>query len=104
MLGAKLKTVGRMRSFKAKLVVYFVLLSLLPITAAFWGFSTIASHGETSRVDSRIQAGLRAGLAAYGNRLDAAQATAQRLAQNSTFQRLLERSDRAGLTRMIQKL
>ena len=26
-----------MGSFKVKLVAYFVLLSLLPLTAAFWG-------------------------------------------------------------------
>jgi diguanylate cyclase (GGDEF)-like protein len=93
-----------MRSFKAKLVVYFVLLSLLPITAAFWGFSTVASNGETSRVDSRLQAGLRAAVAAYGNRLDAAQTTAERLAQNPRFQRSLERSDRAGVQSMIRSL
>jgi diguanylate cyclase (GGDEF)-like protein len=99
---SNLNTVGVMRSFKAKLVVYFVLLSLLPITAAFWGFSTVASHSETRRVDARLQAGLRAGLAAYGNRLDAAQTSAERLAGNPSFQRLLEHADRAGIRRMLR--
>src|SRR5437867_924705 len=49
-----------MGSFKVKLVAYFVLLSLLPLTAAFWGFSTVAARAETRRVDARLQ--LRSGL------------------------------------------
>src|SRR5438132_597442 len=43
-----------MASFKVKLVLYFLLLSLLPVAAAFWGFSTVASHGETRRDDALI--------------------------------------------------
>ena len=54
-----------MGSFKVKLVAYFVLLSLLPLAAAFWGFSTVAARGETRRVDARLQAGLRATVAAF---------------------------------------
>ena len=60
-------------SFKVKLVVYFLLLSLLPIAAAFWGFTSVAGQSETRRVDARLQSGLRASLAAYQERLDAAQ-------------------------------
>jgi diguanylate cyclase (GGDEF)-like protein len=37
-------------SFKVKLVLYFVVLSLLPLAAAFWGFTTVASHDGTRRV------------------------------------------------------
>ena len=54
-----------MGSFKVKLVAYFMLLSLVPLAAAFWGFSTVASRAETRRVDARLQAGLRATVAAY---------------------------------------
>ena len=43
-----------MASFKVKLVVYFLLLSLLPLAAAFWGFSTVAERSETRRVDARL--------------------------------------------------
>lgn len=75
-----------MGSFKFKLVVYFLLLSLLPIAAAFWGFSSVAGQSETRRVDARLQAGLRAALAAYQEKVDAAQATAQTLAKNRAFQ------------------
>ena len=46
-------------SFKFKLVVYFVLLSLLPMAATYWGFTTVAGQSESRRVDARVQAGLR---------------------------------------------
>src|SRR5580765_1567116 len=73
-------------SFKFKLVVYFLLLSLLPIAAAFWGFSSVAGQSETRRVDARLEAGLRAALAGYQEKVDAAQATAETLARNRSFQ------------------
>jgi len=73
-------------SFKVKLVVYFLLLSLLPIAAAFWGFTSVAGQSETRRVDARLQAGLRSALTAYQQRLDAANASATALARNRTFQ------------------
>jgi diguanylate cyclase (GGDEF)-like protein len=79
-------------SFKVKLVAYFLLLSLLPIAAAFWGFTAVAGQSETRRVDARLQAGLRAALATYQERLDAAQQTASSLARSRTFDIELERS------------
>jgi diguanylate cyclase (GGDEF)-like protein len=81
-------------SFKVKLAVYFLLLSLLPVAAAFWGFSSVASQSETRRVDARLQGGLRAALAAYQERLDAAQVTAETLARDRAFQRALSRGDK----------
>ena len=78
-----------MGSFKVKLVVYFLLLSLLPLAAAFWGFSTVAARSETRRVDARLQAGLRATLATYQDELRAGDAAAQRLARDPEFQRAL---------------
>ena len=77
-------------SFKFKLVLYFVLLSLLPIAAAFWGFTSVAGQSETRRVDARLQSGLRSALAAYQERVDAAQSSALLLARNRTFQVELE--------------
>jgi hypothetical protein len=73
-------------SFKVKLVGYFLLLSLLPIAAAFWGFTAVAGQSETRRVDARLQAGLRAALATYQERLDSAQRTADSIASTSTVQ------------------
>jgi diguanylate cyclase (GGDEF)-like protein len=89
-------------SFKVKLVVYFLLLSLLPLAAAFWGFSTVANRSETRRVDARLQAGLRATLATYQEELGAADGAAARLARNPSFQRALFRHDRRTLERMLR--
>ena len=92
-----------MGSFKVKLVVYFLLLSLLPLAAAFWGFSTVAARSETRRVDARLQAGLRATLATYQDELRAGDAAAQRLARDPQFQRALLERDRAALTTPAQR-
>jgi diguanylate cyclase (GGDEF)-like protein len=80
-------------SFKVKLVGYFLLLSLLPIAAAFWGFTAVAGQSETRRVDARLQAGLRAALATYQERLDSAQRTADSFASSRTVQVELARHD-----------
>jgi diguanylate cyclase (GGDEF)-like protein len=89
-------------SFKVKLVVYFLLLSLLPLAAAFWGFSTVAARSETRRVDARLEAGLRATLAAYQEELTAADEAAARLARDPAFQRALARRDRAALQQLLR--
>ncbi|HEV7132607.1 MAG TPA: diguanylate cyclase [Gaiellaceae bacterium] len=89
-------------SFKVKLVVYFLLLSVLPMAAAFWGFTAVAGQSETRHVDARLQAGLRAALAGYQEQLDAAQGAAAALAHSRPFQLELERRDRPGLTRMLR--
>jgi diguanylate cyclase (GGDEF)-like protein len=89
-------------SFKVKLVAYFLLLSLLPLAAAFWGFSTVAARSETRRVDARLQAGLRATLATYQEELRVADAAAQKLARDPDFQRALLRHDRAALERLLR--
>src|SRR5919197_6466726 len=89
-------------SFKVKLVAYFLLLSLLPLAAAFWGFSTVAARSETRRVDAGLQAGLRAALAAYQDELGAADVAAAQLARDPAFQRALLERDRAALRRLLQ--
>jgi len=89
-------------SFKVKLVAYFLLLSLLPLAAAFWGFSTVAGQSEARRVDARLEAGLRATLAAYQEALGSADEAAGRLARQPSFQRALLARDRAALQRMLR--
>ncbi len=91
-----------MRSFKVKLVAYFVLLSLLPLAAAFWGFSTVAARSETRRVDARLQAGLRATLAAYQEELRHADANAIALARSPRFERALLARDRKGIELLLR--
>ena len=56
-------------SFRIKLAAYFVLLSLLPVGAAFWGFSSLAGHDETRRSDTRLESELRSTLANYRDQL-----------------------------------
>ena len=90
-----------MGSFKVKLVAYFLLLSLLPLAAAFWGFSTVAARSETRRVDARLQAGLRATLATYQEALSGADEAAAALARDPAFQQALVRRYRAALERML---
>src|SRR5919202_1096594 len=91
-----------MGSFRVKLGAYFLLFSLLPLAAAFWGFSTVAARSETRRVDARLQAGLRASLATYEDELVAADRAAATLARNPAFQRGLMRRDRAALRRLLR--
>jgi diguanylate cyclase (GGDEF)-like protein len=89
-------------SFKFKLVAYFVLLSLLPLAAAFWGFSTVAARAETRTVDARLQAGLRATLAAYQEELKNADQAASTLAAQPAFERALITGDQAGIAQMLR--
>src|SRR5437763_11262967 len=93
----------KMASFKVKLVLYFLLLSLLPMAAAFWGFSTVAARAETRRVDARLQAELRATIAGYQARLEAAAATAGTLARNPRFEQALMRRDRRALDALLRR-
>jgi diguanylate cyclase (GGDEF)-like protein len=88
-------------SFKVKLVAYFLLLSLLPLAAAFWGFSTVAARSETRRVDALLQAGLRASVASYQDELRAADREAAALSRNPAFQQALMTRDRAKLQRLL---
>ncbi len=94
---------GLMGSFKVKLVAYFLLLSLLPLAAAFWGFSTVAARAETRRVDARLQAGLRATVAAYQEELAGADAAAEALARTPAFERALVARDRPAIERLLQR-
>ena len=90
-------------SFKVKLVVYFLLLSLLPIAAAFWGFTSVAGQSETRRVDARLQAGLRAVLATYQERIDARAARGGGARRGRrVFQRQLEQRDLPALVHVLQ--
>jgi diguanylate cyclase (GGDEF)-like protein len=93
--------VPRLSSFKLKLVAYFVLLSLVPLAATYWGFSTVAGAGESRQVTLRQEAGLRAALALYAEHADRAQARAERVARSRPLQRALERRDRPELRRIV---
>lgn len=91
----------QLSSFKLKLVAYFVLLSLVPMAATYWGFSTVAGSGESRQVTLRQEAGLRAALALYAERANRAQAQAEQFARSRPLQRALERRDRRMLRRIV---
>ena len=82
-------------------MAYFVLLSLVPLAATYWGFSTVAGAGESRQVTLRQEAGLRAALALYAEQADRAQARAEQLARSRQLQRALERRDRGALRRIV---
>jgi diguanylate cyclase (GGDEF)-like protein len=90
-------------SFRVKLVVYFLLLSLLPLVAAFAGFTAVAQRNELRRVDSRLEAGLRASVAGYQSRLAAAAAQANALARDPAFQRAIAKRDARTLTHLLAR-
>jgi len=88
-------------SFKLKLVAYFVLLSLVPMAATYWGFTTVAGAGESRQVTLRQEASLRAALTLYQEQADRAQAGAERVARSRPLQRALEGRDRRELRRIL---
>jgi diguanylate cyclase (GGDEF)-like protein len=90
-----------MGSFKLKLVAALITLALLPLAAAYWSFSEIVYRSVTSGVDTRLEAGLRASVAAYEDERKAVEAAAERLARNRDFQAAVERRDRVALRRFL---
>jgi diguanylate cyclase (GGDEF)-like protein len=91
----------QLSSFKLKLVAYFVLLSLVPLAATYWGFSTVAGSGMSRQVTLRQAAVLRAALALYQERADRAQTEAERVARSLPLQRALQRRDRGAIRRSL---
>jgi diguanylate cyclase (GGDEF)-like protein len=89
-------------SFKVKLGVYFLLLSLVPLAAALWGFSSASAHSETQRVDNRLQADLQVAVAGLQARTDAAVTSAERLARDRAFQVALLGRDRPAVEAFLR--
>jgi diguanylate cyclase (GGDEF)-like protein len=92
-----------MGSFKLKLVLYFALLALLPTAIAFYGFESLAHRAETRGVDARLQAGLRASLGGYAERLDAAERTAAEIAASPKLQAALRAGDRSAVATFVRQ-
>jgi diguanylate cyclase (GGDEF)-like protein len=90
-----------MGSFKLRLVTYFLLLSLVPLLAASWAFSEVATRGELSNTDARLNAAMRVAVRDYTQsvRDDAAGAAAS-LARATTVQRAFLTTNRAALVRL----
>ncbi len=90
-----------MGSFKFKLALYFLLLTLVPTGAALWGFTSASAQSEARRVDARLQDDLRLALARYQARVDAAQAAATSLAGDRAFQVDLQRRDASAVSGLL---
>jgi diguanylate cyclase (GGDEF)-like protein len=88
-------------SFKFKLVGTFLALSVVPLAAAFWGFSAVAERSVTSGVDDRLEAGLSAALAAFEDERENAAGAAERLGRDREFQLALARRDRGAIERLL---
>jgi len=88
-------------SFKHKLAVYFLLLAVAPLTAAFWGFGTVAKRAEERSVDSRLGAEIRSVSASYERQADHVRALARNLASRREVQRQLALGRFAGLPRDV---
>jgi diguanylate cyclase (GGDEF)-like protein len=73
-------------SFKHKLAVYFLLLAVAPLTAAFWGFGTVTKRDEERRVDSRLGAELRAASTSYERQAGLVLALARQVASRRNVQ------------------
>jgi len=88
--------------FRLRLVVFFVLLSLVPLSAAFYGFRAVVERSETRRVDARLQAELRGAVTVYEDDLGDAEAAAARLAERPALARALGRGERGRVPALLR--
>jgi diguanylate cyclase (GGDEF)-like protein len=94
-----------MGSFKLRLVTYFVLLSLVPLVAATWAFSEVATRSELANTDARLNAALRVAVRDYTQTVrEDAEATADSLANATSVQRAFFNHDRAALIRVAREI
>ena len=88
-------------SFKLKLVGTFLALSVLPLAAAFWGFSQVAERSVTSSTDDRLEAGLTAALVAFEDERQRASSAAERLGRDPAFQEAVASGDRTAIAELL---
>ena len=88
-------------SFKRKLVGTFLALSVLPLAAAFWGFTQVAERSVTTSADDRLEAGLSAALVAFEDERQRAGSAAERLGRDPAFQAAVARGDRAAIAKLL---
>lgn len=94
-----------MGSFKLRLVIYFMLLSLLPLLAATWAFSEVARRGETGSADARLSTALRVAAADHAEQVqEDAAAPANSLARATPVQRAFLAHNRSALVRISREV
>src|SRR5688572_9250116 len=92
-----------MGSFKLRLVTYFLLLSLVPLVAASWAFSEVATRGELANTDARLNAALRVAVRDYTEQVSDAAVTAGSLARVSAVQSAFIEHDPSQLVRIARE-
>src|SRR5918999_734762 len=92
-----------MGSFKLRLVTYFLLLALVPLIAASWAFSEVATRGELANTDARLNAALRVAVRDYTGRVNEAGETASSLARLTTVQQAIIEHDPSVLVRVARE-
>src|SRR5919109_1555428 len=95
----------QMGSFKLRLVTYFLLLALVPLLAASWAFSEVATRGEVANTDARLTAALRVAVRDYTETVqDDAAAAATSLAKATSVQQAILLRNRAALVRLSRQV
>jgi diguanylate cyclase (GGDEF)-like protein len=89
-------------SFKVKLSVYFLLLTLVPLAAAFGGFGTVLARNETRTVDAQLQSSLRVATARYAEEVASTDKLAKDVAENAGVRRALANRDVQALRLVTQ--
>src|SRR5918997_5093288 len=89
-------------SFTVKLVSLFLALSLLALATAYWSFSAVAERTVRNGADGRLEAGVRAAVAAFDDERRRSRAAAVRLARSPAFSRALAQRDRRALARLLR--
>jgi two-component system cell cycle response regulator len=92
-------------SFKLRLVTYFLLLAIVPLVAASWAFSEVATRGEVGNTDSRLNAALRVAINDYARRVRIdLTGTASSLARATSVQLAFQTRNRAALIKIAKPL
>jgi diguanylate cyclase (GGDEF)-like protein len=93
---------GLVGSFKLKLVLYFVLLSLVPLAGVTWAFSAAAGRNELQRADASLGKSISAATGSITRELEVAAEQAAALARSPEIQVALRAGDRATLADAAQ--
>jgi len=86
-----------MASFKLRLVLYFLLLSLVPLAGVTWAFSQAAKRDEVHRADTSLNKSVRAAVGDLSLQLAAAGTQAKALGASPEVARALASGDTAAL-------
>ena len=91
-------------SFKLRLVAFFVLLALVPLSVVSWAFGQLAARNERERADSHLSTTVRVAVAEYRRDVADVEGTARSIAQTLVVQRGLEPRSESAVIRLAKGL